>query len=85
MSKSGAPALDFSAERKPSQGRTNELLQLYITATGTVCVANSVSATAGCGRRERNHPAESQARGMTNSDQPQSRQTRMSGEGVMGG
>jgi hypothetical protein len=34
---------------------------------------------------ERNHPAESQERGIENSDQPQSRQTCMSGEGVMGG
>jgi hypothetical protein len=34
---------------------------------------------------ECNHPAESQERGMENSDQPQSRQTRTSGEGVMGG
>jgi hypothetical protein len=38
-----------------------------------------------CVRMERNHPAESQERGMENSDQPQSRQTRISGEGVMGG
>lgn len=33
----------------------------------------------------RSQPAESQERGMENSDQPQSRQTRTSGEGVMGG
>jgi hypothetical protein len=39
----------------------------------------------GCGRSGRNHPAESQACGIENSDQPQSRQTRMSGEGVNGG
>jgi len=38
-----------------------------------------------CGRGGRNHPAESQERGMENSDQPQSRQTCTSGEGVMGG
>jgi hypothetical protein len=67
------------------QGRVNSVLSLYITALGTAWVTNSVSVTAGCGRSERNQPAESQARGMTNSDQPQSRQTRMSGEGVMGG
>jgi hypothetical protein len=33
----------------------------------------------------RSQPAESQERGIENSDQPQSRQIRMSGEGVMGG
>ncbi len=38
-----------------------------------------------CGRIERNHPAESQERGIENSDQPQSRQTSTSGEGVKGG
>jgi len=38
-----------------------------------------------CGRIERNHPAESQERGIENSDQPQSRQTKTSGDGVMGG
>jgi len=38
-----------------------------------------------CGRAERNQPAESQERGIENSDQPQSRHTKISGEGVMGG
>ena len=38
-----------------------------------------------CVRMGRSHPAESQERGIENSDQPQSRQTRTSGEGVMGG
>ena len=33
----------------------------------------------------RSHPAESQELGMENSDQPQSRQMLMSGEGVIGG
>jgi hypothetical protein len=42
-------------------------------------------AGAGCGRIERNHPAESQERGIENSDQPQSKHTRTSGDGVMGG
>jgi len=37
------------------------------------------------GRIGRNHPAESQERGMENSDQPQSRQTFTSGAGFMGG
>jgi hypothetical protein len=36
-------------------------------------------------RRDRNHPAESQAPGMENSLHPQSKQTRTSGEGVIGG
>jgi hypothetical protein len=36
-------------------------------------------------RIELNHPAESQERGIENSDQPQSRQTWTSGEGVIGG
>ena len=42
-------------------------------------------AGADCVRMGRSHPAESQERGIENSDQPQSRQTRTSGEGVMGG
>ncbi len=37
------------------------------------------------GRMERSHPAESQERGIANSDQPQSRQTFTSGDGVIGG
>ncbi|MFY9852399.1 MAG: hypothetical protein WAK26_00810 [Terracidiphilus sp.] len=40
---------------------------------------------AGCVLNDRNQPAESQERGIENSDQPQSRQTWTSGEGVMGG
>jgi hypothetical protein len=39
----------------------------------------------GSGRSERSQPAESQGFGIENSLQPQSRQTRMSGEGDMGG
>jgi hypothetical protein len=39
----------------------------------------------GCVRMGRSQPAESQERGMENSDQPQSRQITTSGEGVMGG
>jgi hypothetical protein len=39
----------------------------------------------GSGRKERSHPADIQDFGMENSLQPQSRQTRMSGEGDMGG
>jgi len=38
-----------------------------------------------CVRMERNHPADSQERGIENSDQPQSKHTRTSGDGVMGG
>ncbi len=38
-----------------------------------------------CGRSGRSHPADNHEGGMKNSDHPQSRQTRTSGEGVMGG
>lgn len=38
-----------------------------------------------CGRSERSQPADSHEWGIENSDHPQSRQTRMSGDGVMGG
>jgi hypothetical protein len=37
------------------------------------------------GRRDRSHPADNHDFGIENSLQPQSRQTRMSGEGDMGG
>ncbi len=39
----------------------------------------------GAGRSERSQPAASHWTGMENSEKPQSRQTRMSGEGFMGG
>jgi hypothetical protein len=39
----------------------------------------------GCGRSGRSHPADNQASGTKNSDHPQSRQTRISGEGLIGG
>jgi hypothetical protein len=39
----------------------------------------------GWGRIGRSHPAESQEWGIENSDQPQSRQTIISGAGVIGG
>jgi len=42
-------------------------------------------AGAACVRMGRSHPAESQERGIENSDQPQSTQTLTSGDGVMGG
>jgi hypothetical protein len=69
----------------PNLGEINELLPHYITTTDTPAAAIPASLTVGCGRSERNQPAESHARGITNSDQPQSRQTRISGEGVIGG
>jgi len=64
-----------------------EWFPLYMIAAGAAaaCEAIPPSVTVGWGRSERNQPAESQAWGMTNSDQPQSRQTRISGEGVIGG
>jgi hypothetical protein len=54
---------------------SNELFPRYITATVAVTAAIPASLAAGCGRNDRNQPAESHARGITNSDQPQSRQT----------
>ena len=53
--------------------------------TGGTTLVSRVSLATGSGRSERNQPADSQARGMVNSDQPQSMHTQMSGEGVMGG
>ena len=44
-----------------------------------------VTVFAGCGRCGRSHPAASHEGGMENSDHPQSRQTWISGEGVIGG
>ena len=69
------PTVDWGSELSPH----------YMTTADMPAGAIPVAFTAGCGRRDRNQPAESQARGIMNSDQPQSRQTRMSGEGVMGG
>ena len=57
----------------------------YVAIAATFAEAMDAVAGADCGRIERNHPAESQERGIENSDQPQSRQTRTSGDGVMGG
>lgn len=70
---------------EPDMGPSEANCPLYITAAvaGTAAIAASLGV--GWGRSERNQPAESHARGITNSDQPQSMHTRMSGEGVMGG
>jgi hypothetical protein len=38
-----------------------------------------------CGRGARSQPADNQEDGMKNSDHPQSRHTRISGDGVIGG
>jgi hypothetical protein len=45
----------------------------------------AVAGQAAVGRAESSQPADSQERGTENSDQPQSRQMRTSGEGVSGG
>lgn len=45
----------------------------------------AIPSGAPAGRAERSHPAESQDLGTENSDQPQSRQMRTSGDGFMGG
>ena len=69
----------------PTVGAVETNCPLYITAAvaGTAAIAASLGV--GCGRSDLSQPAESHARGITNSDQPQSMHTRMSGEGVMGG
>jgi len=54
-----------------------------MASTAVGAMVGAVGTT--CGRNDRNHPADSQERGMENSDQPQSRHTRTSGDGVMGG
>lgn len=55
----------------------------YIAVALDGVIPDSVDAA--CWRSDFSQPAESQERGMENSDHPQSRQTQMSGEGVMGG
>ena len=59
--------------------------RFYVVATATVGAGMLLVAGAGTGRIGCSHPALSQERGIENSDQPQSRHTRISGEGVMGG
>jgi len=61
------------------------LLNFYVVATATTGVAMLLLVWTGAGRMECSQPAFSQERGMENSDQPQSRHTMISGEGVMGG
>ena len=57
----------------------------YVVSAATFAETADGVAGAGCGRIERSHPAESQERGIENSDHPQSRQTWTSGDGVNGG
>ena len=57
----------------------------YDAGTATFTEPMEGAAAAGWVRDDRSQPAESQERGIENSDQPQSRQTWMSGEGVIGG
>jgi hypothetical protein len=59
--------------------------RLYEAIAIILAVAVSALFGTACGPGGRNQPAESQERGIENSDQPQSRQTWMSGEGVKGG
>ena len=70
---------------RPENRSDNRVAAGYITAMASPTDGTAVSLWGGLGRSERNQPAESHALGITNSDQPQSRQTWMSGEGVMGG
>ncbi len=75
--------------------RTLQLRRVTIRAASTRLTYDAIAVTfdgkllwlfgTACGRSGRSHPAASQAWGIENSDQPQSRQTRISGEGVMGG
>jgi hypothetical protein len=69
----------------PVSGEANSRLLHYEAIAATFAEPMDVEAVAGCGRIERNHPAESQERGIENSDQPQSRHTKTSGDGVIGG
>ena len=58
---------------------------IYIETAGTSEAAITVSLAALVERTDCSHPAESQDRGTENSDQPQSKHTLISGEGVTGG
>jgi len=69
----------------PCGGKAKSRSRSYEASAATFAEAMDGVAGAVCGRIERNHPAESQERGIENSDQPQSRQTSTSGDGVMGG
>jgi hypothetical protein len=60
-------------------------LSIYVEIAGTNEAAMTLPSGEPVGRAERSHPAESQERGTENSDQPQSTQMRISGEGVRGG
>jgi hypothetical protein len=59
---------DFEARLKSRSHR-------YVVSAATLAEAADRVAGAGCGSVERSHPAESQERGIANSDHPQSRQT----------
>lgn len=65
--------------QSPADGRDYEVI------TATFAEAAGAVAGATWARIGRSQPAESQERGIENSDQPQSKQTRTSGEGVIGG
>ena len=67
------------------RGAVGELRFLPRYITVALEGVKPVSAGTACGRSERSQPPESHERGMENSDHPQSRQTRMSGDGVRGG
>jgi len=60
-------------------------LKRYEVSTAIRAEEIDAVAATGCGLIGRSHPAESQERGIENSDQPQSRHTMMSGAGVIGG
>ena len=58
---------------------------IYIETAGTSEAVITVSLAELVERTDCSHPAESQDRGTENSDQPQSKHTLISGEGVTGG
>ena len=70
-----------SVEEREIQSRGSIYVEMAGISDGAITDPFKSSAW----RAERNHPAESQDRGTENSDQPQSRQMRTSGEGVKGG
>ena len=74
-------------DREADEWPTSESLFPHVDQAERATAGNGMGAgrAGGAGRNELSHPAESQVFGMENSLQPQSRQTRLSGEGDMGG
>jgi hypothetical protein len=73
------------AEEIDNENSAESRLPRYRDSTATCAETKGDVVEVVSVRIERNHPAESQEHGIKNSDQPQSRQTVISGDGVMGG